>query len=191
MRPRRWRARFDEEIRDAPRLCTMRDRCHHVGAKRQTFNARDRRSYRMIPMDMTISPVDENPSDAHVRFLEDCINQYNVETTKIGDGRIMSYLLRDERADIVGGLYGWTWSGTCEIRYLWVREDFRKRGFGKALMEAAEREAIARGCNQIVLDTHSFQAPLFYKRLGFEIIASHADYPRGHYKHYLRKQLIA
>ena len=147
-------------------------------------------SYRMKLMDIKIPPVDENPSDADVHFLEDRINQHNVETTKIGDGRIISFLLHDERAQIVAGLYGWTWGGTCEIRYLWVREDFRNRGYGKALIEAAEREAIARGCNQIVLDTHSFQAPLFYQRLGFEIIASHADYPRGHYKHYLRKQLI-
>ena len=71
-----------------------------------------------------------------------------------------------------------------------VREDFRNRGYGKTLMEAAEREAIVRGCNQMVLDTHSFQALLFYQRLGFEIIASHVDYPRGHCKHYLCKQLV-
>lgn len=43
---------------------------------------------------------------------------------------------------------------------------------------------------QIVLDTHSFQAPLFSQRLGFEIITSHTDYPQGHYRHYLRKQLV-
>ena len=147
-------------------------------------------SYRIILMDIKIPPVDENPPDADVHFLEGQINQYNVETTKIVDGRLVSFLLRDERAQIVAGLYGWTWGGTCEIRYLWVREDFRNHGYGKALIEAAEREAIVRGCNQIVLDTHSFQAPLFYQRLGFEIIASHAGYPRGHYKHNLRKQLI-
>ena len=79
--------------------------------------------------------------------------------------------------------------GTCEIRYLWVRQDFRKRGYGKGLMEAAEREAITRGCKQIVLDTHSFQAPLFYQRLGFQIIGSHVDYPHGHWKHHLYKEL--
>jgi hypothetical protein len=57
-------------------------------------------------------------------------------------------------------------------------------------MEAAELEAIVRGCNQMVLDIHSFQASLFYQRLGFEIIASHVDYPLGHCKHYLRKQSV-
>jgi ribosomal protein S18 acetylase RimI-like enzyme len=62
-------------------------------------------------------------------------------------------------------------------------------GYGTALIEAAEREAFARGCTQIVLSTHSFQAPRLYERLGFEIIGTHFDYPRGHQKHYLRKEL--
>jgi hypothetical protein len=63
----------------------------------------------MTLMKIDIPPADNNPSDADVYFLEDQINQYNVETTKIDDGRIMSFLLRDEHADIIAGLYGWTW----------------------------------------------------------------------------------
>jgi hypothetical protein len=89
---------------------------------------RSRQPSSMTLMSIKIPSVDENPPDADVHFLEEHINEYNVETTKIGDGRIMSFLLRNERADIIAGLYGWTWGGTCEIRYLWVREDFRKRG---------------------------------------------------------------
>jgi ribosomal protein S18 acetylase RimI-like enzyme len=141
-------------------------------------------------MTIDIPPVDDNPSDSDVHFLEDQINRYNVEKTRIRDGRNMSFLIRNDCALIIAGLYGWTWGGTCEVRYLWVRQECRNRGYGKALMAAGEREAKARGCNQIVLDTHSFQAPGFYQQLGFEIIASHRDYPRGHHKYYLRKRLL-
>jgi GNAT superfamily N-acetyltransferase len=140
-------------------------------------------------MKIVIPPVNENPADADVQFLDDRINEYNVETTGITDGRVLSFIIRDERLEIMAGIYGWTWGAACEIRYLWVREDMRNHGYGKALMAAAEREAIRRGCGQIVLDTHSFQAPRFYQELGFEIIGTHNDYPRGHLKHYLRKAL--
>jgi GNAT superfamily N-acetyltransferase len=140
-------------------------------------------------MKIEIPPANENPDDADVRLLDDSINEYNFETTGITDARIVSFFVRDERGDIIAGLYGWTWGGTCAVRYLWVRADHRKRGYGTALMEAVEREALARGCTQIVLSTHSFQAPRLYERLGFEIIATYDDYPRGHQKHYLSKKV--
>ena len=140
-------------------------------------------------MSVSIPPIDENPADSDVHFLDDRINEYNVERTGIADGRVLSFFVRDDGGALVAGLYGWTWGGCCEIRYIWVKDDYRNRGYGKALMNAAENEARSRGCRQIVLDTHSFQAPRFYQDLGFEIIGSHPEYPGGHSKHYLRKAL--
>jgi hypothetical protein len=67
-------------------------------------------------MKIRIPPVNESPDDADVHFLDDQINQYNFETTGIIDGRIISFFVRDESGDIIAGLYGWTWGGTCAVR---------------------------------------------------------------------------
>jgi ribosomal protein S18 acetylase RimI-like enzyme len=66
------------------------------------------------------------------------------------------------------------------LRYLFVQEDARGRGQGTALMQAVEKEARSRNCQQIVLETYDFQAPIFYQKLGFQTVGRISDYPRGH-----------
>jgi len=60
--------------------------------------------------------VNESPDDADVHLLDDQMNEYNVETTGINDARIVSFFVRDERGDIIAGLYGCTWGGICAVR---------------------------------------------------------------------------
>jgi ribosomal protein S18 acetylase RimI-like enzyme len=48
------------------------------------------------------------------------------------------------------------------------------------MMRAIEQEAVARRCRQIVLETHDFQAPDFYRRLGFAVVDVVDGYPHGH-----------
>jgi ribosomal protein S18 acetylase RimI-like enzyme len=70
-----------------------------------------------------------------------------------------------------------------------VHQDLRGQGVGTKLLRAAEQEAIKRGCQHIVLESFSFQAPGFYQKLGFEVFAVLEDHPRGHRNYYLRKRL--
>jgi len=65
------------------------------------------------------------------------------------------------------------------VKSLWVREDRRRSGLGTALMQAMEADARRLGCTQMVLETHSFQAPAFYERLGFTRAGAVTGYPRG------------
>ena len=131
----------------------------------------------------------EDPNHDDVWLLEERLYQYNVERTGIADGRVLSLFARDEENAIVGGLYGWTWGQACEIRSLWVDERWRRQGLGSRLLTMAEYEARVRGARQILLSTHSFQAPAFYRRFGFEVVVGVSDYPVGHDHLLLRKRL--
>ena len=135
--------------------------------------------------------VDAEPTPEEIRFLEERLYDFNVSATGIDDGQWLAIFVRDEQRRIVAGIAGNTWGGCCEIRQLWVDESLRGHGLGKRLLLAAETEARRRSCTQIVLSTHSFQAPKFYEKFGFQVVAAVDDYPRGHRQIYLRKRLQA
>ena len=131
----------------------------------------------------------ETPDSHDVQFLDDRLYEYNVSRTGIADGRLLAIILRDHDNNIMAGLYGWTWGNCCEVKTLWVHAQWRGQGLGTRLMTAAEDEARRRGAAQIVLSTHSFQAPDFYRRLGFEPVGHIEDYPVGYQNIFLRKRL--
>jgi len=56
-------------------------------------------------------------------------------------------------------------------------------------MNLAEQEADRRGCIGVWVDTHSFQAPGFYERLGYSPFGVIEDYPPGHSRLFLQKRL--
>ena len=133
--------------------------------------------------------IESEPRPEDVQYLEDGIYEFNSAATGITGGEWLAILVRDEQRRIVAGICGNTWGGCLEIRQFWVEEKRRGKGLGTRLFEAAEREAIRRGCRQILLMTFSFQAPAFYFRHGFEVVARVDDHPPGHGNLLLRKLL--
>jgi ribosomal protein S18 acetylase RimI-like enzyme len=130
--------------------------------------------------------------DEHVvAQLRERIFAHNVAATGFTDGRSLSCLLYDTDGEMIAGLDGFSWGGYAKIELLWVRDDHRGDGLGTRLMRAAEAEAAARGCVIVRVDTHTFQAPDFYERLGYERIGYAADTPAGHGEVFLLKRLAA
>jgi GNAT superfamily N-acetyltransferase len=134
--------------------------------------------------------IDAEPALDEIQYLEDRLYEYNAGTTGISDGAWLAIFARDEHARIVGGICGNTWGGCFEVRQLWVDEVRRKQGLGTSLLAAAEQEARRRGCRQILLMTFTFQAPAFYAKHGFEVVAAVDDHPRSHKNLLLRKRLV-
>lgn len=140
-------------------------------------------------MEHTRFDIDIHPDSRDVELLKDRIDTFNVDKTEIHDFKELAIFLRDSSGQMTAGLYAYTWGGCLDIKLLWVSDDIRGRGLGSTLMYAAEREGIARGCHVAMLDTHSFQAPDFYKKLGYEEIGVLDGYPIQHKKYFLKKAL--
>jgi GNAT superfamily N-acetyltransferase len=141
-------------------------------------------------MDATALKVEDQPSMKDLEFLEHQLYAYNIAQVGAQDGRELAIFERNDQDQIVAGLAGYTWAGFCEVRFVWVHETLRGQGYGTRLLEAAEAEARARGCELIILGSYSFQAPDFYRKLGYEVVGRIDDCPPGHTNYYLKKRLL-
>lgn len=130
---------------------------------------------------MSVPIVDRESEYAALNaFLEERIYEFNTQASGTFDGRTLAGAVRNAAGEVVAGVTGHTWGGTCQVTHLWVHPQHRHQGLGAQLMKSVEEEARRRGCGQMLLSTHSFQAPRFYERLGFVRAAEIRDYPKGY-----------
>jgi ribosomal protein S18 acetylase RimI-like enzyme len=134
--------------------------------------------------------IETDPASGDIQALRERIYEYNVAGTGGLEGEEVAIFVRGADGEVRAVLYGWTWGGYLEVNLLWVHEQERGRGLGSRLLVAAEAEARTRGAHTAILDTHSFQAPDFYRRHGYEVYATLEGYPAGHSKLYFRKRLL-
>lgn len=117
------------------------------------------------------------------------IHTYNIQHAGDDHGRSLCFVLRAADEEIVGGVIGATHWNWLHIDLMWVKEELRGCGYGHRLLTLAEEEARKRGAEHAYLDTFSFQAPDFYKRHGYQIFGELPDFPPGHLRYYLTKEL--
>ena len=94
-----------------------------------------------------------------------------------------------EKGKIVGGIVGEIFFGWMFVSLFWIDDKYRGKGFGQRLLEAAEARARKNGVKNVYLDTFSFQAPAFYKKLGYREFGRLKDYPVGHDRVWMTKAL--
>src|SRR5262245_22344058 len=116
------------------------------------------------------------------------LRAFNTKAIGRFDFKPLSITLR-ERGAIVGALYGETYLSWMYISLFWIADEFRGKGFGSKIIQAAEKEARKRGVKNAYVDTFSFQAPGFYKKLGYREFGKLNDFPAGHSRSWLTKAL--
>jgi ribosomal protein S18 acetylase RimI-like enzyme len=97
--------------------------------------------------------------------------------------------VRDSAGRVLGGLILQSYWKETYVELLWLSEKARRLGFGRRLVQEAERRARRRGSLLLHLNTYSFQAPGFYEKLGFKRFGGMEGSPRGASRHFYVKRL--
>jgi len=131
----------------------------------------------------------DKPDDSLWQVVGEGIRNYNLQHAGESGHKELGVVLRAPDQKIVGGLIGATYCDWLHIDLLFVIEELRGHGYGHRLLEIAEDGARKRGAKNVYLDTFSFQAPDFYKKHGYQIFGELKDFPPGHQRYFLTKQL--
>ena len=117
------------------------------------------------------------------------ISNYNTQQAGDDNAQTLCFVLQSPDQEIEGGVIGATYWDWFYLDLMWIKEELRGCGYGHRLMELAEDEARQRGAKNAYLDTFSFQAPDFYKQHGYQVFGELQDFPPGHQRYFLTKQL--
>lgn len=135
-----------------------------------------------MKMDFDIVPSTENDNDA----IHEMLRAYNRRF--MSGFKDYSCHIADA-GKIVAGIVAGSVFDTLEVEFLFVDEKYRGRGLGKRLIAHVEELAARDGLKRVLLNTYSFQAPDFYRALGYrqliEISPCFGDFSQ----YYFMKQL--
>ena len=92
-------------------------------------------------------------------------------------------------AEPLRGVVGEVWAGWLFIKLLWLHEALRRQDLGSEAVGTLEAEARRLGATQAYVDTFSFQAPDFYRKLGYHEFGRLEGWPLGHSRYWMTKAL--
>jgi GNAT superfamily N-acetyltransferase len=124
-------------------------------------------------------------------IVQSLVDNHNVAMTGHAEWYPVTFFLRDEAGEVLGGLLGDIWAAWLHVRTLAVAAPARRRGFGRELMKQAELYAVKRGCTDAFLDTFSFEARPFYEKLGYHVFGVLENHPVGYRHFFMTKQLVS
>ncbi|MBT3654393.1 MAG: GNAT family N-acetyltransferase [Euryarchaeota archaeon] len=90
---------------------------------------------------------------------------------------------------LVGGIKGSFSNNYASIDTIWVDEPFRKQYLGVRLMKYIENVAMDKGINNLLLSTCTFQAKIFYEKLGYMVVGVIKEVPIGSDDHIMTKKI--
>lgn len=130
-----------------------------------------------------------NLNEQQLENIEDKLNTFdeNYITYKM-DGNIQIGI--EEDGQLVAGLDACiTAFKILYVSTVFVDEKYRRKGYGKLLIEEKEKRASEMGVNTIRLDTFSWQGKEFYEALNYEIVGCYENNIDGYAEYFFLKRI--
>ncbi|MBE7003093.1 MAG: GNAT family N-acetyltransferase [Ruminococcaceae bacterium] len=102
-------------------------------------------------------------------FIHEGFTAYGEQNHVVLNYEAFCFAAENDDGSIVGAVTGRAYYNEVHIGDLIVREGCRKSGVGSRLVKAVEDAYRGKGYDVITLSTFGFQAPEFYKKLGFKV----------------------
>lgn len=130
-----------------------------------------------------------NLDEAQLEMVENKLSDFDERyiTYKM-DGNIQIGI--EEDGNVVAGLDACvTAFKILYVSTVFVDEAYRRKGYGKLLMEEMEKRAREMGVNTIRLDTFSWQGKEFYEALNYEVVGSYENDADGYAEYFFVKRI--
>lgn len=132
----------------------------------------------------------QNPSKDKIEYISNSLFEFNCNKVGLNDLSDIFIQLSNDKDQVCGGIVGWSRWDWAHVENLWIMEEYRGQGLGKDMLKMFENIANNRNCKFIDLDTFNFQAPDFYKKLGYQEVFVIDGIGNNVKKHFLKKMLI-
>lgn len=129
----------------------------------------------------------ENPDNQDIQSLTQGIIDYAKQKKGHEAMEPFGFFIYGENNQILAGCNGNIGYGWVYVDQLWVHESQRGKGYGTALMQAAEKLGKQKGCISAAVNTMDWEAPEFYKKLGYSIEFERHGLVKNSIYYYLRK----
>ncbi len=131
-----------------------------------------------------------DPRPEELAFLGERLTAFNDSDVGASERKPLAVFVRDEDSAVVAGISGYTAWGWLYVQWLWVDERLRGQHMAGRMLDAAEQEAVARGCQGAWIDTFNPKAAKVYERQGYQPFGTLADFPIGRSRIFLQKRLV-
>ena len=112
-----------------------------------------------------VTEVDETIGD----FIHNGFTRYGEQNDVALNYDEFCFVAESSDGTIIGAITGWAYYNEVHIGDLIIAEGRRRTGVGRRLVGTVEDEYRDKGYSVVTLSTHGFQAPEFYKKLGYAV----------------------